>query len=441
MSTPDDDHALQAIGDSIVRQREELERDLNRTFTPRDYVDVAKELYNRIVLLAAADKGGVVCVRVGVVVDEPSGLRSLPVDQRRAAVLVAVGAWNELPGSGAPDGGRGAAAAGDTLAESAPTQRAAASDRCPVRPSNHAATLCGARTWGAQRCSECMGAEFAETRAATDREIERMWNAGAPPDEIAARIGITKSSVGDRLVRMRKEGYDLQRRRTLAGPRCPRCTRAVRSEGRLCDRREERQRARTGAGSRSLPWWGQARATARSPRASGSEWRRSGGSFDRCAGRGMSFRVAGWAGASVASPPLGRKRSKCVPALPASKQSSGVETGSSSSPGAAPATPRSPPRSVSRSRRFGTTRTDCERPGTSSRACAAGGGRSDIERSHEEIATLARRERLGDDEIAERLGRSTEAVRYQLEIMRKAGYEIPPAAADGSGRRQLVGLA
>ena len=89
-----------------------------------------------------------------------------------------------------------------------------------------------------------MEAEFAETRRATDLEIQRMWNAGMRRDDIAARIGITKRTVSDRLGRMRKEGYDLQRRQTLAEPHCRRCRRAVPSDGCLCDRCQERQRAK-----------------------------------------------------------------------------------------------------------------------------------------------------------------------------------------------------
>src|SRR5205085_11981319 len=48
---------------------------------------------------------------------------------------------------------------------------------------------CGVRNWGGERCGDCMEAEFAATRRATDLEIQRMWNAGVRRDEIAARIG------------------------------------------------------------------------------------------------------------------------------------------------------------------------------------------------------------------------------------------------------------
>jgi transposase len=287
-----------------------------------------------------------------------------------------------------------------------------------------------------------MEAEFAETRHATDVEIQRMWNAGARTDEIATRIGIAQHGVKDRLVRMRKEGYDLQSRQTLAGPRCPRCKQPVPSERRLCDRCEKRQRAkdrrrqsiaamvRAGKSNREIA--ARVGMGVEALRTELRQMRKEGYELPRRAPGGRIRRE------STAPPEPERVR-------PGGARVKAIEwrgdqvlelawRGASDAEIAAEL-------DVGQSTVWNYM--DRLRKGGHEFPCVSGRRRSrrDIQRSHEEIATLARSEGLGDDEIAERLGRTTESVRYQLDIMRKAGYDVPPDPADGTGRRHLTGLA
>jgi len=269
-----------------------------------------------------------------------------------------------------------------------------------------------------------MEGEFAESRRATDLEIQRMWNAGVRRDEIAARIGITKRTVSDRLGRMRKEGYDLQRRQTLAEPHCRRCRGAVPSDGCLCDRCQERQRAkddrrrsiaalvRLGKGNREI-----AASVGIGHEALRTElrvMRRDGYELPRRDARGRRE--------SAAPPelvPPGGARLKAIDW----RGDRVVELAWGGASDAEIAAELDMAKSTVWNYMDKLRRAGHEFPRVSGRRRSW----SAIERSHDEIAALACGEGLGDDEIAARLGRTTESVRYQLGIMRKAGYEIAPA--------------
>ncbi len=62
-------------------------------------------------------------------------------------------------------------------------------------------------------CRGCLasGAQWAH------RQIVRLWNSGKTAPQIATELGYTRASIDVIVRRLRKQGYDLERRRTADG--------------------------------------------------------------------------------------------------------------------------------------------------------------------------------------------------------------------------------
>jgi transposase len=269
----------------------------------------------------------------------------------------------------------------------------------------------------------------AAVAADKSREIQRMWNAGAAVDEIAARVGLTKDTVAVRISVLRRQGYDLVRRTTLAGARCPQCHRAVAEDGRLCAHCAERQRARDRR-RQAIAGLVQAGNTNREIAAS------VGMGLEALRKELRQMRVAGYVlpPRSRGGPLPDQPRPEYAPAEGRAIEWRGelilelawrgasdteiaaeLEVGESSVwqyMNALRQAGHEFPPVVGRRRRW-----------------------RDIERSHEEIAALVR-EGLAADEVAARLGRTTESVCYQLGIMRDTGYDVAPEPGDRTSRKE-----
>lgn len=78
----------------------------------------------------------------------------------------------------------------------------------------HPCVECGKSTHrGTPRCVDCY---HAAKRAALNEkraEIQRLWRDGLTHGEIAAALGTTKGTIVRQTVRMRKDGWDLPRRK------------------------------------------------------------------------------------------------------------------------------------------------------------------------------------------------------------------------------------
>ena len=88
---------------------------------------------------------------------------------------------------------------------------------------------CGAPTSGSdgrgprasKRCSGCAGfvaarAALREQRDEYYREVERLWKAGMTTMEIASEMDTTVLTIGTRLHRMRRDGWDVPFRRKVS---------------------------------------------------------------------------------------------------------------------------------------------------------------------------------------------------------------------------------